>query len=386
MNTVIAIILLIVVIVFALLLVIIMAKLRTVVGSAETRTSDKVAPIVAREYASWFAAESTIRTVGARIPRELMREFRSIFERYLISMNNARATGSRETDIVYKMREELLDKDIARTEGRADEMVSEIARLLIERAKDADARIGDAELVIEGDYVRIGEMFARRVGAERIALLRKRASEWRGVAAIVPSMIDDLIGAMVLRYSAMAPGGQQWSIPDDVYDVLHKVHGATFEAFASPLNSRMIRYDDGTFASLFRDTDAPFGSVGSFFDCALGDRVSVVNPPFTIDVMEAAIDKCLAECAVRGAIMRAFIIVPHWTDADYYKKLSVARCLEERILIPRGRARFMHDEREIPTSFDIDIFVISSGMGRGGPYDDVMRAFMPTVSRAHARY
>ena len=60
-----------------------------------------------------------------------------------------------------------------------------------------------------------------------------------------------------------------------IFDVLLRGLDITFECFASPLNCRYSR-----FCSAFRDTDAAFGSIGSFFDSEPRQGSFEANPPF----------------------------------------------------------------------------------------------------------
>lgn len=72
--------------------------------------------------------------------------------------------------------------------------------------------------------------------------------------------------AVLLRYSSVAGGtdrggGFQGAINEEVFEVLLRCMDCRTECFASPLNCRY-----GRFCSAFYDTDAAFGSLGSFFD------------------------------------------------------------------------------------------------------------------------
>jgi Phosphorylated CTD interacting factor 1 WW domain len=61
----------------------------------------------------------------------------------------------------------------------------------------------------------------------------------------------------------------------EVFEVLRDQFDCRLECFASPLNCRYPR-----FCSMFADTDAPFGSLGSF--CAFRPQSGSfqANPPF----------------------------------------------------------------------------------------------------------
>ncbi|RNF08559.1 uncharacterized protein Tco025E_07320 [Trypanosoma conorhini] len=75
--------------------------------------------------------------------------------------------------------------------------------------------------------------------------------------------------------------GPHAAIPPSVMRELHDAFEVHCEAFASPLNAQLP-----LFGSLFPDTDACFGSLGSFFDLALVSGHYEVNPPFVTAVLQ----------------------------------------------------------------------------------------------------
>lgn len=86
-----------------------------------------------------------------------------------------------------------------------------------------------------------------------------------------------------------------------VLDVLHTHFGTCMECFASPLNCRWPR-----FCSLFADTDAPFGSVGSFFKFTPSRGSFEANPPFDeacVERMAAHMFKLLLQTDVRQPLL-----------------------------------------------------------------------------------
>jgi len=82
---------------------------------------------------------------------------------------------------------------------------------------------------------------------------------------------------MVLRYETLSEvkSAYQAALPKEVLQVMQEYFGVRCECFASPLNC----YCDH-FCSLFPDTDAYFGSRGSFFDYAPTLGSFECNPPF----------------------------------------------------------------------------------------------------------
>ena len=72
--------------------------------------------------------------------------------------------------------------------------------------------------------------------------------------------LHDLV-RLLLRYKAIGGSGFQAAIGGAAHAILRSQFGCTMECFASPLNAR-----GAPFCSAFADTDAPFGSIGSFLD------------------------------------------------------------------------------------------------------------------------
>jgi phosphorylated CTD-interacting factor 1 len=116
-----------------------------------------------------------------------------------------------------------------------------------------------------------------------------------------------------------------------VFEVLRRRLGVAFECFASPLNARYSRY-----CSAFPDTDAPFGSAGSFFAFAPKRGAYELNPPFVPSLLDRAAHRALelivaAEAA--GTALSFAVVLPGWGELEGraalllspYKRLSM-RC------------------------------------------------------------
>jgi hypothetical protein len=74
----------------------------------------------------------------------------------------------------------------------------------------------------------------------------------------------------------LADPGQHGMLPIAAFDVL-RAWGCEGECFASPLNATL-----GAYCSLHADSDAHFGSAGSFFAFRPARGNFELNPPFTI--------------------------------------------------------------------------------------------------------
>jgi hypothetical protein len=166
--------------------------------------------------------------------------------------------------------------------------------------------------------------------------------------------------------------GQQWSIPAAVYKVLHDQYGATIEGFASPLNSQMLMLG-GQYCSLY-DGDKIFGSLGNFFDYDLRGKTSVINPPFILDILNKAAEKCITAASDTESQTTMFIITPAWTDAEYFTTLSASKYLRARLDLLPAEYYFESNNMPIIANFASTIFVISSHL-QEQEYDDILDAF-----------
>ncbi len=112
------------------------------------------------------------------------------------------------------------------------------------------------------------------------AMVRLELGEAAAKEPAERDVFKERVLCLLVRYNSLQGGGVhgggfQAAIPDHVFDALLRHFDVCFECFASPLNSRYPH-----FCSAFPDTDAPFGSVGSFFDFKPRAGSFEANPPF----------------------------------------------------------------------------------------------------------
>ena len=122
-----------------------------------------------------------------------------------------------------------------------------------------------------------------------------------------------------LRYAALMAGAHQWSVPPAVFDVMY-AEGVRNEAFASPLNSKLMGRPGANFFSLFPDTDSPFGSRGDLFKTPFDELQALeggweVNPPFLGETMARA-----ARLAARLATRRDVVFITRHHDPTFSAK------------------------------------------------------------------
>jgi len=126
--------------------------------------------------------------------------------------------------------------------------------------------------------------------------------------------------AVLARYEALGGAGYQAALGEAAFDVLRDDLGVGCEAFASPLNCRY-----GRFCSAFPDVDAPFGSLGSFFDFKPTRGSFEMNPPFVPEVLLAAVEHAealLRDAEKAGGRLSFVVVVPAWRDCEYWRALN----------------------------------------------------------------
>ena len=142
-----------------------------------------------------------------------------------------------------------------------------------------------------------------------------------------------------LKYDSCLPGGQQWSIPEDVYRLLVEDFGVTIEAFASPFNSQIIRFGH-RYCSMFREYDSIFGSLGSFFEYVPPPgTILCVNPPFILDIVNQTVLRCLDQVQ-KIKDLTYILVLPNWTDADFYGKIQESPYNRYMTVMERGKYTF----------------------------------------------
>lgn len=249
-------------------------------------------------------------------------EVKNILERWLLTLANDKEEGDKiftSTKLkdnyngTKKMFSELQDKKIPNYRKIYIDIISYAKEWLkiTNYPKSQLPQILDNDTVKINDYIRILPP---------------------GKLDILLGINDDLVllGRMIMRYACMLIGGQQWALPTEIYKYITENYKVTIEGFASPINSQILyvmnkEVNDLHFCSLFPDTDAIYGSIGSFFEYDFTDKHVYANPPYVDSLMNQVADKAIASCLnakKKKGFVRFFITVPEWTDAEYYHKLK----------------------------------------------------------------
>ncbi|MFA5767905.1 MAG: hypothetical protein WC919_08365 [Candidatus Paceibacterota bacterium] len=370
------------------------------------------------EFITRFAVmpDGTVRARKEYMNARDTREMLSILERWHISMQ------SDANESTEKMQSELVEKGLAVDDTHAQIIVSHIVntceridrqdrdvdgvlpRVMINACmhgnvqRDRDTSVSSRSLARCSERIDIGFVcfarFSRKFSPERLTMMATIAASRIGCETNDPRVID-CIATAALCYDALVPRGQQLSIPPRAYDVMIQKYGATFEGFASPFNSQMMRYmmpgarvdtlsSIRAYCSIFPHIDAPFGSVGSFFDESvpangLSNRVSVLNPPFIEKMMVSMVKKCIADLARATEPTRIFIVIPNWTDSPYFAMLTTCPYIERQLALPANHHYIDAMRADLPISMRISqfLFVLSRNCHdtREHMYEDIIEAF-----------
>ncbi|KAJ4454357.1 putative phosphorylated CTD-interacting factor 1 [Paratrimastix pyriformis] len=138
--------------------------------------------------------------------------------------------------------------------------------------------------------------------------------------------------SLVRRYATlMGPqpfegAGFHAAASEAVFQALRRDFGVTAECFASPLNCYFPQ-----FCSCFADTDAPFGSLGSFFDFCPATGSFEAGPPYTEESMDRMADRLEVLLGATAQPLSFVVFVPDWEDPP---------C---RALLVMGKSRFLRE-------------------------------------------
>jgi phosphorylated CTD-interacting factor 1 len=128
---------------------------------------------------------------------------------------------------------------------------------------------------------------------------------------------DNHLFCVLARYSMLEGYGWQAAVAQTVLRALQKDFGVSVECFSSPLNTYLPSY-----CSLFPDTDARFGSLGSFFDLDPSEGSFEANPPFVASLMVQMVDRMERLLAKATGPMSFAVVVPAWVEDPHWERLT----------------------------------------------------------------
>ncbi|KAI2513234.1 Phosphorylated CTD interacting factor 1 WW domain [Fragilaria crotonensis] len=171
---------------------------------------------------------------------------------------------------------------------------------------------------------------------------------------------------LLIRYDMLQGAGLQAALQGAVFDVLLRLYGCNLECFASPLNCRYER-----FFSAFPDTDAPFGSLGSFFDHDfLQGGCYQANPPFVarfIHAMYLKMEQSLSDCEEP---LMFIVFIPAWNETSGWKALRESPHLQRYVLVDQSAHYYtegtQHRRKASKriASFNTSVFFLQNDAGK----------------------
>jgi hypothetical protein len=313
-------------------------------------------------------------------------EFRNTIERWLLSIANfsdskfdpvfsddAIDENSRFNKQIIR---EITDKSIL-DDRLAKKLVKDITQIISEyksvcdtppKSKPGRLKIGYSKVVYK-DY-------SREINHDRIELLRSMGT-------------DAEIGMMVMRYASILPGSQHWNTPLETYQRLYD-RGVRIEGFSSPINSQLITIDPDNcrFCSLFPDVDAPFGSIGNFFDVDYTGKIAAVGPPFTVELFSRISKKVEAECEKAkkaGKKVMFYISFSAWEDTEGFNSIKDSEYCHFAVIINKFNHYYVNtNDPNLPrvvATFNSVFFVMSYGHDRKSDDEYLDMVGQMTVNR-----
>lgn len=288
-------------------------------------------------YKKWIIIQSIFHKL------QLDYEFKNILERFLLSGD------------ISKFNDEV------KIFGNANE-IKETVNFLMSTYEKAPTPDFEVKAELGDNYFKCGR-YHRYLSPDRVNIFRK----------------FDLneVAMMVMRYATILSTSQHWSVPSYVYRKVIMEHKIEIEGFASPINSQFLKmhhpfkYIDKNqkmheskavvkkpaYCSIFKE-DAPFYSLGSFFECDFRGKRVLANPPFVLSLMNEMAKKILTDVKAKNTV---FIVnVPNWTDAEYYENLKNSPYCRQYIEFAAFKHWYEENDNYVLASFPISYFVISN--------------------------
>ena len=168
--------------------------------------------------------------------------------------------------------------------------------------------------------------------------------------------------ALLARYDMLQGAGLQAALQGSIFDYLLNEFDCTMECFASPLNCRYER-----FCSAFPDTDAIFGSVGSFFDYDFSrGGCYQANPPFVANFILAMYRRMEDTLTTSSEPLMFVVFVPAWTDTSGWMSLQSCHYMGHHEWISQAShfyaegTQHRRKDRFRMASFDTSVFFLQN--------------------------
>ena len=189
---------------------------------------------------------------------------------------------------------------------------------------------------------------------------------FEGISRVSNPEFDDDLFCLLARYSVLEGYGWQAAIAQPVLAALNKNFGVTVECFSSPLNNYLP-----TYCSFFPDTDAAFGSVGSFFDFQPSEGSFEANPPFVASLMVLMVTRMDALLTDATGPMSFAVVVPAWCEDAHWPRLLNSNFNKGYFIVAATEHSYCDgrqhgssiDERYRPAPFDTAVFFLQNEEG-----------------------
>jgi phosphorylated CTD-interacting factor 1 len=190
------------------------------------------------------------------------------------------------------------------------------------------------------------------------------------MTALLPfTKIDESIWILLRRYTTFfgdTSASMHAASPETTFRYLKQL-GVSHECFASPFNCYFSNYN-----SAFLDTDAPFGSRGSFFDFSPKTGSFEVGPPYTLEVMEKTAQRCEMLLSQTDEPLSFILFNPDWRKPLQPAQIITesSQFLQENIMVKGKTHQYVigdqhnkNTSRHFILPFDTRIYVLQNKAG-----------------------
>jgi hypothetical protein len=275
------------------------------------------------EICSKFTAPSN--NLSNKQNKHIAYEKRNILERWLVSNAN------NNIDADKKFVKELVHKKILSDEA-ATRTLREIKKNLLDSLACGIPEKITANLVLEKRItIHVNERkLTEPVTENLLARIQYLLS--------ISSQNDVIL--MLLKYISMLSASQHWGLTRSHWVELYNL-GVRNEAFASPVNSRLIEYPNTNYFSVFK-SDSALRSCGDFFTADMFEYPGdwSINPPFIEDILYKTVKKVTSFLDMYNEPVTIFLLMPNWQDAEAIKILNESEYLVSAKKLPKNRYYF----------------------------------------------
>jgi hypothetical protein len=150
---------------------------------------------------------------------------------------------------------------------------------------------------------------------------------------------------MLLRYSCIGIDGSHCSLPFEIYEYLYNNFNVKGEGFSSPLNSKLLEFDDTKMCTAFEDTDACFKSLGRFNKQVLVSNSNInwaINPPYLQTIIEFTFKEIIrALDEIERDDFLIILIIPQWNHVKIYNDIIYHK-YTQRYIEPKLGKHYMN--------------------------------------------